>query len=203
MICRLHWMHWPAGLRSGVSPLGLGRPRPLLWCLAHDVMFPPCSVTLASAPLPVVFECPCQGVILTPSLSWTPHLNLVSRGNRQFAQCVPCCKSERPPFAVGVHALHFLRVAEHILGSEFLISSPPALRLLNSALQCWGRFLLGWPPGSPIASVFLELGWPEAEHFTTGRLLSLSGARNAFLRPVSASCIDLQSRINSPRILAG
>ena len=48
---------------------------------------PPCSVTLAGAPLPVVFEYPYLGVILSPSLSWTPHAqHLVSRGNRFFAQ---------------------------------------------------------------------------------------------------------------------
>ena len=35
---------------------------------------PPCSVTLAGTLLPVVSECPYLGVILTPSLSWTPHV---------------------------------------------------------------------------------------------------------------------------------
>ena len=43
-------------------------------------------------------------------------------------------------------------------GSEFLLTSPNALRLLNSASRRWGTFLLGWPPGSPVASVFLGLG---------------------------------------------
>ena len=95
---------------------GIGPTKSAVMVFGPRRHVPPCSVTLASAPLPVVFECPCQGVILTPSLCWTPHLNLASRGNRLFAQCVPWCKSERPSFAVGVHSLHFLRVAEHILG---------------------------------------------------------------------------------------
>ena len=75
------------------------------------------------------------------------------------------------------------------------VTSPCALRLLNSALRRWGWFPLGWPPGSPVASVFSELGWPDAEHLSTGRLLSLSlqpGAmpandRRPFLPPSSVS----------------
>ena len=81
----------------------------------------PCSVTLAGTLLPVVSEYPYLGVILTPSLSWTPHVrHLVSRGNRLFAQCV-----------------------------------------------AWGRFLLGWPPGSPIASSWSLV--PD-EHLAFSRL---------------------------------
>ena len=39
------------------------------------------------------------------------------------------------------------------------------------------RFCLGWPTGSPIAYIFLELGWPDAAHISTSRLLSLFLAR--------------------------
>ena len=136
---------------------------------------PPCSATLAGASLPVFFECPYLDVILTPSLSWTPHAqHLESRGNRLFAQCVAWCKSERLPLRFA-STLFTSYVAGISWGSQFLVSSPPALRLRNSALRRWGRFLLGWPPGSPIAPVFLELGWPDAEHLAISRLLSLFG----------------------------
>ena len=95
---------------------------------------PPCSVTLAGAPLLVVFE--YLGVILTP-LSWTPHAqHLVSRGNRLFAQCVAWCKSERL-FAVCVHALHFLRVAEHLFsGSSWMLSTSPLVGCCLSLVGC-------------------------------------------------------------------
>ena len=65
-------------------------------------------------------------------------------------------------------------------GTEFFSHSPPALRLLDHALRRWGRFLLGWPSGSPSAGVLAELGWPDAERLSTGRLLSLSGRACAF-----------------------
>ena len=51
-------------------------------------------------------------------------------------------------------------------GVEFLVSSPSALQVIDTALRRWGRFLLGWPAGSPIASVFLELVWPDAAQST-------------------------------------
>ena len=60
-------------------------------------------------------------------------------------------------------------------GSEFLAASPTALKSLDRALRRWGRFLLGWPTGSPNVDVLVELGWPDAERISSGRLLSLFG----------------------------
>ena len=180
MIYRLHSTQWPAGLGSGVSLSALDRRSPLQWCFGPQRHVPPCSVTLAGVLLPVVFEYPYLGVILTPSLSWTPHVrHLVSRGNRLFAHCVAWCKSERLPLRFASTLFTSYVLPSISWGSEFLISSPPALRLLNSALRRWERFLLGWPLGSPIASVFLELGWPDAEHLASSRLLSLFGRVHA------------------------
>ena len=42
-----------------------------------------------------------------------------------------------------------------------------------------GRFLLGWPSGSPVGAVLLELGWPDALHLSTSRLLSQFGRQQA------------------------
>ena len=53
-------------------------------------------------------------------------------------------------------------------------------------LRRWGRRLLGWPSGSPNAAVFLELGWPDALHLCTERLLSLFG--RALSMPCGERC---------------
>ena len=42
-------------------------------------------------------------------------------------------------------------------------------------LRKWGRFLLGWPTGSPNVGVLVELGWPDAERISSGRLPSQFG----------------------------
>ena len=140
----------------------------------------PCSVFLSGHELPLVSEYPYLGVILTPSLSWTAHArHLVSRGNRLFAQCVAWCRSERLPlwFASTLFTSYVLPSISWSM--EFFVSSPPALQVIDTALRRWGRFLLGWPAYSPIASVFLELGWPDASHISTSRLLSLFGRMHA------------------------
>ena len=134
---------------------------------------PSCAVTLAGSLLPVVNEYTYLGVVLTPSLTWLPHVrHLISRGNRLFAQCVAWCCSGR----LSVHFAAFL-FRSYVLpsisrGLEFCLNSSPAVRLIDGALRRWGRHLLGWPSGSPNAAVFLERGWPHAQHLCTERLLS-------------------------------
>ena len=100
---------------------------------------PPCSVTLAGAPLLVVFEYPHLGAILTPSWSWTPHAqHPTSRGNRLFAQCVAWCKSERLPLRfASTLFLHFLHVAEHLLGPSVAQLCVATLREVPSGLAAW------------------------------------------------------------------
>ena len=113
---------------------------------------PTCSVSLGGAELPVVSLFKYLGVVLTPTLRWTQHAqHLVQRGNRLFAQCVSWCRSERLPLAMAssIFMVHVLPSVSW--GTEFFSHSLPALRLLDHALCRWGRFLLGWPSGSPSA----------------------------------------------------
>ena len=101
--------------------------------------------------LPIVMKYPYLGVILTPTLSWTAHTrHLVTRGNRLFAQCVAWCKTE------GLS----LRFTSTLFTSYVLpnISWGPALRVIDSALRRWGRFLLPQPPVvmPPVTAVHAE-----------------------------------------------
>ena len=141
---------------------------------------PPCSALLAGSLLPVVSEFPDLGVILIPTMSCIPHArHLVSCRNRLFAQCVAWIRAERLRLRFASTLFTSYVLPSTSWGSEFLLTSLGALRLLNSALRRWGRFLKGWPHGSPVASVFLELGWPDDEHLATSRLLSLFGRVHA------------------------
>ena len=134
---------------------------------------PPCSVQLGGDPLPTVMGYLYLGVILTPTLSWAAHArHLVTRGNRLFAQCVAWCKTEGLSLRFASTLFTSYVLPSISWGSEFFISSPPALRVIDSALRRWGKFLLGWPSGSLVGAVLLELGWPDALHLSTGRLLS-------------------------------
>ena len=148
---------------------------------------PSCTVTLAGSSLPIVKEYTYLGVVLTSSLSWLPHVrHLISRGNRLFAQCVSWCRSDRLPVHFAASLFKSYVLPSISWGLEFCLISSPAIRLLDGALRRWGRHLLGWPSGSPNAAVFLELGWPDALHLCTERLLSLFG--RALAMPCGERC---------------
>ena len=148
---------------------------------------PPCAVTLAGSSLPIVQEYTYLGVVLTSSLSWLPHVrHLISRGNRLFAQCVSLCRSDRLPVHFAASLFKSYVLPSISWGLEFCLNSSPAIRLLDGALRRWGRHLFGWPSGSPNAAVFLELGWPDALHPCTERLLSLFG--RALAMPCGERC---------------
>ena len=68
-----------------------------------------------------------------------------------------------------------LNVSHGVVRTVFQSTLQLPFSLLDGALRRWGRHLLGWPSGSPNAAVFLELGWPDALHLCTERLLSLFG----------------------------
>ena len=161
---------------------GIGPTKSAVMVFRPRRNLPTCSVTLGGVELPVVSMYKCLGVVLTPTLHWTQHAqHLVQRGNRLFAQCVFWCRSERLPLAMASSIFMVYVLPSVSWGTEFFSHSPPALRQLDHALRQWGRFLLGWPSGLPSAGMLAELGWPDAERLSTGRLLSLSQRACAFL----------------------
>ena len=82
-----------------------------------------------------------------------------------------------------------LCVAEHLLGMEFFVSSPPALQVIDTALRKW-QFLFGWPACSP--SFRHSWNWGGLTLPNTNRLLSLSG-RMRCLRMIGALSLRLSS----------
>ena len=122
------------------------------------LVVPSCAVTLAGSLLPVVNEYTYLGVVLTPSLTWLPHVrHLISRGNRLFAQCVAWCCSDRLSVHFAASLFRSYVLPSISWGLEFCLNSSPAVRLTDGALRRWGRHLLGWPSGSPNAAVSLNL----------------------------------------------
>ena len=94
--------------------------------------------------------------------------------------------------APGVHKLPLPRVT---WGSEFLSRAPSALRILDQGLRRWERHLLG----SPCAGVLLELGWPDADRVSTGRLLTLWGRTSSMAVhprcPISVKVLQIASGV--------
>ena len=89
-------------------------------------------------------------------------------------------------------------------GSELFDQSPTALRLMDNALQRWGRHLLGWPGSSPGAGVLCERGWPDAGHLALGRLLALGthlfhvpGSCKPFLPVTQPPCVPIWASLSS------
>ena len=157
---------------------------------------PACNVTLGGI-APVVSEYKYLGVVLSPTLSWAAHVqHVVNRGNRLFAQCVSWCRAERLPLHMASSIFLVYVLPSIAWGSEFLAASPTALQSLDRALRKWGRFLLGWPSGSPNVGVLVELGWPDAERISSGRLLSLCGRVTSMINgPIPVAVFQAASRM--------
>ena len=126
---------------------------------------------------------------------------MVIRGNRLFAQCVTWCKTERLSLRFASILFTSCVLPNISWGSEFFISSPPALRVIDSALRCWGRFLLGWPSGSPVGAVLLELGWPDGSsslHRPVAAFTIRTSTRHAFPWPLSLPALVFQESLMMP-----
>ena len=155
---------------------GVGPTKSAVMVFGPRQRLPDFDVHLGGVSLPMVSSYKYLGVLLTPTLTWTKHVQLlISRGNRLFAQCVAWCRAEHLPVHMASSIFRVYVLTSVSWGSEFFAQSPAALHLLDGAIRRWGRHILGWPPGSPCAGVFCELGWPDAEHLAMGRLLSLLG----------------------------
>ena len=137
---------------------------------------PDCCVHLGGVPLPLVQQYRYLGVVLSPSLSWRPHVDfLCSRGDRLFHQASAWCLGEGLPLSFSSSVFVTYVLSSSSFGLEFIADDPPALQQFNLALHRWCRHLLGWPSASPVAAVHWELGIGDALHLALGLAFSLFG----------------------------
>ena len=107
-----------------------------------------CEVYLQGDLLPVV-----------STLSWCNHVDhLVDRGRRLFPQCVSWVRSEGLPVFFSLFLLSTYVLPSASFSIEFEGECLRSLARFDRALRQWGRHLLGWPSGTPNASVLCELG---------------------------------------------
>ena len=154
-----------------------------------------CEVYLQGDLLPVVSAYRYLGVVLTPTLSWCNHVDhLVDRGRRLFAQCVSWVRSEGLPVSFSLFLLSTYVLPSASFGIEFAGESRSLARF-DRALRQWGRHLLGWPSGTPNASVLCELGLHDGLRVSSGRALALCARLASFALssrpPVPASVFTL------------
>ena len=184
-ICRQLWTQSVIGVSSGASPSALDQrsqrssfsvpPRHALTC---EVYF--------------------QGDLPIATSEWSslPHFpGAIMRGRRLFAQCVSWVRSEGLPVSSSLFLLSTYVLPSASFGIEFAGECPRSLARFDRALRQWGRHLLGWPSGTPNASVLCELGLHDGLRVSSGRALALYARLASFALgsrpPVPASVFTL------------
>ena len=121
--------------------------------------------------------------------------HLVDRGRRLFAQCVSWVRSEGLSVSFSLFLLSTYVLPSASFGIEFAGDCPRSLARFDRALRQWGRHLLGWPSGTPNASVLCELGLHDGLRVSSGRALALYARLASFALgsrpPVPASVFTL------------
>ena len=133
-----------------------------------------CEVYFQGDLLPVVTAYRYLGVVLTPTLSWCNHVDhLVDRGRRLFCAVCVLGSIRGLPVSFSLFLLSTYVLPSASFGIEFAGECPRSLARFDRALRQWGRHLLGWPSGTPNASVLCELGLHDGLRVSSGRALAL------------------------------
>ena len=133
---------------------------------------PDCCVHLGS----LVQQYRYLGVVLSPTLSWRPHVDFIcSRGDCLFHQASACCLGEGLPLSFSSSVFVTFVLSSSSFSLEFIGDDPPALQQFNLALRRWCRHLLGWPSASPVAAVYWKLGTGDAHRLAPWRAFPLFG----------------------------
>ena len=86
---------------------------------------PDCCVHLSGVPLPLVQQHRYLGVVLSPTLSWRPHVDfLCSRGDRLFHQASAWCLNEGLPLSFSSSVRHLCPLERFLLSSSLTILPP-------------------------------------------------------------------------------
>ena len=131
----------------GSASSGVGPTKSAVKVFGPRRRVPDCHLHLGGASLPVVSSYKYPGVLLSPTLSWTKHVQLlISRGNRLLAQCVAPVQMASSIFRVCV-------LPSVSWWSEFFAHSPAGLHLLDGAISQMGSSRSG------LASSGLAMCW--------------------------------------------
>ena len=129
---------------------------------------------LGGLELPFVATYRYLGVVFASNGRWSHHISyMLDRGKQRFATCVAWAQREKLNLAWTARLFQVYVMDAFLYGAEFIFTDAVALRSLDRHLRTFGRRLLGWPAGAPIAAVFGELGWCDAEASALRRTASL------------------------------
>ena len=139
--------------------------------------------------LPVVSSYKYLGVLLTPTLSWTKHVQLlISRGNRRFAQCVAWCRAEHLPVHMASSSMFspVSRGGQNFSHNHQQHSTSWMVQFADGVVT----FSAGLP-AHPVLVYFANLDGLTL-NLAMGRLLSLLGSSFSMARglecPLPATC---------------
>ena len=134
---------------------------------------PDCCVHHGGVPLPLVQQYRNLGVVLSPTLSWRPHVDFIrSRGDRLFHQASAWCLGEGRPLSFSSSVFVTYVLSSSCFGLEFICDDPPALQQPNLALRRWCRHLLGWPSASAVSVMLCTLPLGALSRFSGACVLS-------------------------------
>ena len=127
------------------------------------------------------------GIVSFPSL----FQSLLQRSAVQLQESLPILSDGMPtlntssPWSSSMRLVGSRRRAPSVIclpsvtfGVEFLGNCSCRMARCDAALRQWSRHLLGWPSGSPNASVLYELGLPGSLRISQERALALFGRLN-------------------------
>ncbi|CAE8629518.1 unnamed protein product [Polarella glacialis] len=139
-------------------------------------MQPELDYRLGSTVVPYVEHYPYLGVIFDHKGKWGPHVDHVtSRCDKRFAECAAWALREKLDLQWCDNLFRSYSLPAFLHGSELAAVVSRAVALMNKSLRTRGRRLLRFPRGSPIAAVFGDLGWSDADALALDRAAGLFG----------------------------
>ena len=194
-ICRQLWTQSVIGVSSGASPSALDQRGQRS---SFSVL--PVMLSLAKCTSKATF---CLSSLPIATLEWSslPHFPGAIMSIIWWTAGADCLRSvclgfdQSPCQSISRSFLSTYVLPSASFGIEFAGECPRSLARFDRALRQWGPHLLGWPSGTPNASVLCELGLHDGLRVSSGRALALHARLASFALgsrpPVPASVFTL------------